>query len=351
MSGDLGFSIGGVRTEVRFVGRIVPLDGTSLAVFDATTRRLFGAPFPPDLTVALPAGERAKRWRSVEAILGRAADLGLGRDATILGVGGGVVCDLAAFAASVYMRGCGLALAPTTLLAMVDASLGGKTGIDFRGAKNLVGTFHPASLLFVCPSALATLPDREYRSGMAEVIKTAVIGDPALLDLLEARREAVLARDPDLLADVVRACLHVKGAICEADPREDGRRMALNLGHTFGHALESWAGFRGWTHGEAVAWGMGRATALGTILGVTDPAFARRLTGLLSAYGYGLEAKVGQRELGPALRLDKKRRDGRPRFVVPRSAGDVVVIEAADDAVAGALKAAAAGAAPGGRGT
>ena len=345
MSGDLDFCIGGIRTEVRFVGRIAPLDGTSLAVFDATTRRLFGAEFPSDRTIALPAGERAKRWPSVEAILGRAADLGLGRDAVIFGVGGGVVCDLAAFAASLYMRGCGLALSPTTLLAMVDASLGGKTGIDFRGAKNLVGTFHPASLLLVCPSALATLSDREYRSGMAEVIKTAVIGDPVLLDLLEARRASVLARDPDLLADVVRACLRVKGAICEADPREDGRRMALNLGHTFGHALESWAGFRGWTHGEAVAWGMGRATALGTILGVTDPAFARRLTGLLLAYGYRLEAKVGPRELGPALRLDKKRRDGRPRFVVPRASGDVAVIEAADDAVAGALKA------PGGRGT
>ncbi len=336
---DLSFSIGGVLTEVRFVGRIAPLDGTSLAVFDATTRRLFGHGFPSERTVALPAGERAKRWRSVEVVLCRAADLGLGRDAAIFGVGGGVVCDLAAFAASVYMRGCGLALAPTTLLAMVDASLGGKTGIDFRGAKNLVGTFHPASLLLVCPAALATLPDREYRSGMAEVIKTAVVGDPSLLDLLEVRREAVLARDPDLLSEVVRACLRVKGAICEADPREEGRRMALNLGHTFGHALESWAGFRGWTHGEAVAWGMGRAVALGSVLGVTDPSFARRLADLLSAYGYRLEARVGPRELGPALRLDKKRRDGRLRFVVPRAAGDVVVIEAADDAVAGALKA------------
>ncbi len=121
----------------------------------------------------------------------------------------------------------------------------------------------------------------------------------------------MLARDPGLLADVVRACLRVKGAICEADPREGGRRMVLNLGHTFGHALESWAGFRGWTHGEAVAWGMGRAAVLGLALGVTDPAFARRLGGLLAAYGYRLEAKVGPRELGPALRLDKKRRDGR----------------------------------------
>ena len=331
-----------MRTEIRFVERIAPVDGAGLAVFDAATHRLFGSAFTPARSVALPAGERSKRWRSVEEVLARAADLGLGRDGAFLGVGGGVVCDITAFAASLYMRGCGLTLAPTTLLAMVDASLGGKTGIDFRGLKNLVGTFHPASLLLICPTALATLPDREYRSGLAEVIKTAVVGDAALFDLLERRREAVMDRDPDLLAEVVRACLRVKGAICEADPREDGRRMVLNLGHTFGHALESWAGFRGWTHGEAVAWGMGRAAVLGVALGATDPSFAHRLGGLLAAYGYRLEAKVGLRELGPALRLDKKRRDGRLRFVVPRGPGDVTVIEAADEVIAGAL------AAPGG---
>jgi len=273
----------------------------------------------------------------VEAILDVAAARGLGRDGTMLGVGGGVICDVTGLAASLYMRGCALALCPTTLLAMVDASLGGKTGIDFRGWKNLVGTFYPASLLLVCPAALATLPEREYRSGLAEAIKTAVVGDPSLLDLLEKRREAVLAREAGLLAEVVRACLRVKGGICEADPREDGRRMVLNLGHTFGHALESWAGFRGWTHGEAVAWGMGRAAALGTALGATEPGFARRLTALLAAYGFRSSAPVGLRELGPALRLDKKLRAGQLQFVVPRRAGEAAVVAAADDDVARAL--------------
>ncbi|MCX7029716.1 MAG: 3-dehydroquinate synthase [Spirochaetes bacterium] len=337
MSADLAFTIGGVRTEVRFVERIEPLDPASVAVFDTVTRRLFGGGFPAERSVVLPAGERSKRWRSVEAILGRAAALGLGRDGRLLGVGGGVVCDVTGLAASLFMRGCDLALSPTTLLAMVDASLGGKTGIDFRGGKNLVGSFHPASLVLVCPAALATLPDREFHSGLAEAIKTAVIGDPALLDLLEARREAVLARDPGLLAEVVERCLRVKGEICEADPREEGRRMLLNLGHTFGHALESWTGFRGWTHGEAVAWGMGRAVALGLALGATEPGFARRLAALLAAYGFRLEAPAGLRELGPALRLDKKRRAGTLQFVVPRGAGDVAVVSAADGDVAGAL--------------
>jgi 3-dehydroquinate synthase len=333
---DMAFTIGGARTAVRFVDRIGPVDG-AVAVFDATTRRLFGGGFTPGRSVALPAGERSKRWRSVEAIVDRAAALGLGRDGTIMGVGGGVVCDLAGLAASLYMRGCGLALAPTTLLAMVDASLGGKTGIDFRGWKNLVGTWYPASDLLVCPAALATLTDREFRSGLAEAIKTAVIGDPALLDLLEERREGVLARDPELLAEVVQRCLRVKGGICETDPREEGRRMLLNLGHTFGHALESWTGFRGWTHGEAVAWGMGRAAALGLALGVTGPGFARRLAALLAAYGFRLEAPAGLLELEPTLRLDKKRRAGTLQFVVPRGAGDVTVVEAADGDIAGAL--------------
>lgn len=337
MSADLSFTIGGVRTEVRFVERIAAPDPAPVSVFDAATRRIFGGGFPAERSVVLPPGERSKRWRSVEAILGRAVALGLGRDGLMLGVGGGVVCDVTGLAASLYLRGCALALAPTTLLAMVDASLGGKTGIDFRGGKNLVGTFHPASLVLVCPAALATLSDREYRSGLAEAIKTAVIGDPALLDLLEERRAAVLARDPALLAEVVRRCLRVKGGICEADPREDGRRMLLNLGHTFGHALESWAGFRGWTHGEAVAWGMGRAAALGLALGVTDAGFARRLAALLAAYGYRLDAPVGLRELGPALQLDKKRRAGALRFVVPRAAGDAAVVGAAEGDVAGAL--------------
>jgi 3-dehydroquinate synthase len=129
----------------------------------------------------------------------------------------------------------------------------------------------------------------------------------------------------------------VKGGICEADPREDGRRMVLNLGHTFGHALESWAGFRGWTHGEAVAWGMGRAAALGVALGATDRGFARRLAALLAAYGFRLQAPVGLRELGPALRLDKKLRAGRQQFVVPRRAGDASVVTADDDDVDRAL--------------
>ncbi len=353
MSGALSFAIGHSRTEVRFVPSIDPetlareIGAEALAVYDATTRRLFGpgAGRPSGQapgagfrgSVVLAAGERAKRWRSVAAILARAAGLAMGRDGWVVGIGGGVVCDVAAFAASMYMRGCSLALVPTTLLAMVDASLGGKTGIDFEGWKNLVGTFYPASLLLVCVGSLESLPAREYRSGLAEALKTAIIGDPGLLDLLEARREAVLARDGGLLEEIVRRCLAVKGAIVQSDPREQGGRAVLNLGHTFGHALESAMGLGKWTHGEAVAWGTVQAAALGRLLGLTDEPFAVRIRALFAAYGFPLEARARRDRMAAALARDKKRRAGRLRFAIPRRAGEVTIEEVEEEAVRGLL--------------
>ncbi|HEY9595838.1 MAG TPA: 3-dehydroquinate synthase family protein, partial [Spirochaetia bacterium] len=236
------------------------------------------------------------------------------------------------------MRGCGLVLAPTTLLAMVDASLGGKTGIDFLGYKNMVGTFYPASRIVIRVDALAALPGREYLSGLAEVIKTAIIGDAALLALLEERREAVMARDPAVVEEMIRRSLAVKGRLVEADPRETGRRALLNLGHTFGHALESATDFSGWTHGEAVAWGMGRALAAGTRFGMTDPGFARRVAALLEAYGFRLRSDVPYSALAPGLDRDKKRKGGMARLVIPCDVCDVRVRETAPEDIAAVLQ-------------
>jgi 3-dehydroquinate synthase len=322
----LSFSIGGVRTEVQFVEPPLDLNG-DLTVADTNTAGL--CPGSRNL-LKLPPGEQAKVWESVNAILARCAEAGLGRDSTIAGVGGGVICDLTAFAASIYMRGCGLVLAPTTLLAMVDASLGGKTGIDFQGFKNLVGTFYPAARLVVCPAVLAGLPEREYLSGLAEVIKSGIIGDARLFALLEERHDDILDRDPSVLEELIRRSLAVKGKIVEEDPREHGRRAFLNLGHTFGHALESASGFSGWTHGEAVAWGMGRALAAGVILKVTDTGFARRARALLELYGYRLEAGVGLGNLAPAFARDKKRRGGKVRLVLAAGLEDMVIREVED---------------------
>lgn len=335
MKPALSFNVGGITTEVEFVPDAPSCPGASVTVLDSNTAGLFGAGAPNQ--VCLPAGEKAKQWESVHAVLTRCAESGLGRDATIAGIGGGVICDITAFAASLYMRGCRLVLAPTTLLAMVDASLGGKTGIDFLGYKNLVGTFYPAHRLVIAPTAVQSLPEREYLSGLAEVIKTALIGDADLFRLLETAHERILSRERAVVEEMIRRSLAVKGRIVQEDPREKGIRAFLNLGHTFGHALESATGFSGWTHGEAVAWGIGRALSAGIRFGMTDPAFARRVLKLLRSYGYRMEADAGFDRLRAAFGMDKKRTAGTARLVIPCAVGDVRLRDAAPEDLAAAL--------------
>lgn len=334
MKGGLSFEIAGVRTDVIFAAEIAFADA-AVTVFDATTHALFGAGAANPVT--LPSGEASKTWQSTLAVLERCAAVGMARDGTIAGVGGGVVCDIAAFAASLYMRGCGLVLVPTTLLAMVDASLGGKTGVDFMGYKNLVGSFYPASRILIAAAAVRSLPDREYLSGLAEVIKTALVGDAKLFALLERERPAVLARGEGVVEEMIRRSLVVKGRIVQADPKESGKRALLNLGHTFGHALESATGFSQWTHGEAVAWGIGRALAAGVRLGVTDPAHRARTHSLLRSYGFRLDELPRFEELAPAFERDKKRRGGRIRLVIPHTMCDVRVHEVLAGDVAAVL--------------
>ncbi len=341
MSGDLLFHFGEYQTRVRLSERgpqAELADAASLAVFDRTVHRLHGRTAPR--AVVLPAGEQAKSWRWAERILIAALEAGLGRDGRLVGVGGGVVCDLTSFAASLYMRGCRLTLFPTTLLAMVDAALGGKTALNLGGAKNLVGTFYPAEELVIWLPALATLPQRELRCGLAEALKTGLLGDPALLEMLAARRAALLQGDPDALGQTVFRSLAVKGRIVENDLRESGRREVLNLGHTFAHALESATGFRRYRHGEAVAWGLGRALALGVALGVTERALAGELKALLEGYGFqlGNPPGVAARDLLAAMRADKKRRAGSLRVVLLRGVGQPEVRTVEEEPVLAALE-------------
>jgi 3-dehydroquinate synthase len=294
-----------------------------VVVFDGTTARLFGAGVPDP--VLLEDRERAKGWSSVERVLLAAHGRGLDRAGEIVGVGGGAVCDVAGFAASIYLRGVRLTLVPTTVTAMVDAALGGKTGINLRQGKNQVGTFYPAHTLVIVPPVVAQLPDADYLDGLAEVIKTGMLGDAELLAVLERQREAVLAREPVLVQELVSRCLAVKARFVAHDLREergtepapDGTSRAfLNLGHTFAHALESASGFA-WTHGAAVAWGMVRALRLGRRLGITDAAYAERVERLLRAYGYRLTApEVPPEPLLAAMRADKKRSGSELRFVL-----------------------------------
>jgi 3-dehydroquinate synthase len=298
----------------------------TLFVFDRNTRALFAE--SPSAEVVIADGETAKSWESVEAILTAALEHGLTRRSVVAGVGGGVIGDLTAFAASIYMRGCAVVLTPTTLLAMVDAAIGGKTGINFGGYKNMVGTFFPATHVLVCIDALKTLPSREYHSGLAEVIKTAALGDAELFDLLERRERDVRDREPEVMGEVVRRCVQVKAAIVEADLTERGQRAWLNLGHTFAHALESVTGFGRYTHGEAVAWGMGRALDLGLRLGITEAAYARRLGDLIRRYEFDMElAGLESEALIGAMSRDKKRQSDRLRFVLQADLCRTQVVE------------------------
>jgi 3-dehydroquinate synthase len=288
----------------------------------------------------LAPGEAAKGWASVETLLSAAAKAGLGRDGLFIGVGGGVITDLVAFAASVYMRGASLVLLPTTLLAMADAALGGKTGFDLFDIKNLIGTFRPADRVVMPTSVLASLPRREWLSGLAEVVKTAIIGDEELLRILEEHKSAIAAGPAtpecaELLPELVARCVAVKGRIVEADPEERGsERATLNLGHTYGHALESVAGLGLLTHGEAVAWGIARSCELALELGTIDPGRRERIVTLLDAYGYETAAMhpaalaaadsdklQAARKIIERMGSDKKKKAGALRFIVPTAHG------------------------------
>lgn len=335
------FRVGPVSTSVRFMERAEVTRGVAeslLWVCDRTTRALFPEVEADSHLVVLDPGEEHKSWESVERILRRAIDSGLGRDATFVALGGGVLGDLTGFAASVFMRGCRLCLVPTTLLSMVDASLGGKTGIDFGGYKNMVGTFHPAEEIRIAPELLATLPERELSSGLAEVIKHALLERSDLLSILRERREAILRRDPALMTEVVSRSLAVKGRLVEADFKEAGVRAHLNLGHTFGHALEAVTGFAEWAHGEAVAWGIDKALRAGRLLALTDPVYEEETRSLLKAYGYRLETDPSLVEpLLAAMQFDKKKRTGRVRFVLQREWGETLLAEVAEPILREAL--------------
>lgn len=287
-------------------------------VFDENSARLFTS--LPEHTVVLPSGEEHKTWASVEKILTAALDAHLSRDSWFIGFGGGVVCDLTALASSLYMRGSRLILVPTTLLCMVDATLGGKSAIDFKGGKNLVGTFWPARDVLITPACLRTLPEAEYMSGMGEVLKHAFLSaDHRLYDLLMEKKDAILARDRDVLLELLDLSLHVKAAYLERDPEETkGIRQALNLGHTFAHALESIENFTV-KHGMAVAWGLSRAMECGVTAGVTPSWIQEKADGLLRFYGYDIDRRIERGrwlEWQAATAKDKKNFSGTINFVL-----------------------------------
>jgi len=278
------------------------------------------------VAVLVEDGEQAKSWASLERVFDSLLGARLGRDSVIVALGGGVVGDLAGFSAAIYQRGVPFIQVPTTLLAQVDSSVGGKTAINHPRGKNMIGAFHQPAAVIADVSVLATLPERELRAGIAEVVKHGFALDAELVAWLEANMGRLLAREAGALMHVVRRSCELKAAIVAEDERESGRRALLNFGHTFGHAIEAGAGYGSWLHGEAVAAGMVMAAELSVRAGLITPAEAARVRALLEQAALPVKgpAMALERYL-ELMALDKKAARGRTRFVLLERIGQAAV--------------------------
>ena len=285
----------------------------------AAALRQAGAPV---ISLTVPAGEESKsRPRWAELTDGMLAE-GIGRDGAVVGVGGGVVGDLSGFVAATFMRGIPHIQIPTSLLAMIDASVGGKTGVDTPAGKNLVGAFHPPRGVLIDPEALLTLEDRHLRAGLAEAVKHGAIADSEYLDGISRDTPRLLAREADRLARLVERSVRLKAEVVSADEHEAGRRRILNFGHTLAHAVEHVSRFRV-LHGEAVAMGLVAEARIGERLGVTEVGAAERLAQVLAQLGLPTELEGAPDALLAATAIDKKARGGRVEYVLLRRVGEV----------------------------
>ncbi|MBO9651938.1 MAG: 3-dehydroquinate synthase [Variovorax sp.] len=317
----------------------LPSAATALIVTNTTVAPLYAETLRAALAnrfrtvhlLELPDGEAYKDWQTLNLIFDALLSHGCDRKTVLFALGGGVVGDMTGFAAASYMRGVPFVQVPTTLLAQVDSSVGGKTAINHPLGKNMIGAFYQPRLVLCDLSTLATLPPRELSAGLAEIIKYGPIHDMAFMDWIEANIDAMVARDPSALAHAVKRSCEIKAEVVGQDERETGLRAILNFGHTFGHAIESGLGYGEWLHGEAVGCGMVMAAHLSQRLGGVDEAFVQRLTALIR--------KAGLPVVGPALgaerylelmRIDKKSEAGEIRFVVIDKPGSAVMRGAPD---------------------
>lgn len=266
--------------------------------------------------------ETRKDMESVETICRALHRAGADRHSALVAVGGGVVGDVAGFVAASYLRGVWLVHIPTTVVAQVDSSIGGKTGVNLPEGKNLVGAFYPPKLVLTDPEFLATLPHREFRSGLYEVIKSGVIADSRLFEYLERNMRAILRRDAAALAWIIPRCIQIKARVVTADERERGLRKILNFGHTLGHALEAATGYRRFLHGEAIGWGMIAAARIAVESGRLSESHAVRIIRLIMEVGpLPALGRVQAGQLRKIMLGDKKSRGGRIRWVLPRRIG------------------------------
>lgn len=321
----------------------LPQAATALIVTNTTVAPLHAealrgaliSKYPRVLSVVLPDGEEYKTWETLNLIFDALLANGCDRKTVLFALGGGVVGDMTGFAAASYMRGVPFVQVPTTLLAQVDSSVGGKTAINHPLGKNMIGAFYQPKLVVCDLAVLDTLPQREFSSGLAEVIKYGPIADMAFMEWLEANMGALLSHDRDALAHAVRRSCEIKAWVVGQDEKESGLRAILNFGHTFGHAIEAGMGYGVWLHGEGVAAGMVMAAELSCRLGLVEPAFVERLRTLIARAGLPvkgpvLDAADNAGRYLELMRVDKKSEAGEIRFVLIDGPGRAVTRPAPD---------------------
>jgi len=330
---DIVITTNDVGSVGHFVRRCLPKSTLGLVVCDTNTKPLAQA-IETALHAAgirtglatIPAGEDSKSLAHAARMYDALYELAADRQTVVVTVGGGVVGDLAGFIAATYNRGLPLVMVPTSLLAMVDSSVGGKTGINHPKGKNLIGAFHQPAGVWIDTALLDSLPEREYLSGLAEVVKYGVILDAEFFAFLEQNSPAIRSRQPDLIVPVVTCCCRLKADVVEQDEREEtGVRAVLNYGHTFAHAFETVGGYGTWLHGEAVSAGMMCAARLAERQGLVGPEFTARQERLLASFSLPLRPRTEWSidELIGVMRRDKKAAGGKLRFILPTRIGEV----------------------------
>lgn len=340
----IAIGVGLLNVSSSYAG--LPAAGTALIVSNTSVGPIYASRlkkalamrYPRVLELQLPDGEEFKTWETLQKIFDALLSAGCDRKTVLFALGGGVVGDMTGFAAASYMRGVPFVQVPTTLLAQVDSSVGGKTAINHPLGKNMIGAFYQPRLVVCDLSVLATLPKREFSSGLAEVIKYGPIADTEFLGWLESNMDQLLALDPAALANAVRRSCEIKAWVVGQDEKETGLRAILNFGHTFGHAIETGMGYGVWLHGEGVGAGMVMAAELSHRLGLVDADFVKRLTRLIERAGLPTKGPVldAQDNAGRYLelmRLDKKSEAGEIRFVVIDGPGRAAVRPAPDSLV------------------
>jgi 3-dehydroquinate synthase len=312
-------------------------------IFVVTTEdvwKLHGSTFSQSLRGAnihvlfFPGGEANKRFAQVEALAEQMVEHGADRGSLVIGFGGGIVTDVGGFLAAIFMRGVPVLQIPTTLLAQVDAAVGGKTGVNLVGGKNLIGSFHQPVAVLIDPNVLATLPEREYRAGLFEVVKCGVIRDPDLFRRMALRSKEILALESDLVDSLIADAVRIKAEVVSEDEREGGLRRILNFGHTIGHAIEAETGYIRFLHGEAVAHGMLAATRLAKLTGMLSEVGASEIAATIRKYGpIPAAGDLDPDRLIARLGSDKKTIQGKVHFVLPARIGEVKVVSGIDPVV------------------